>query len=97
MLLSGSFALLPFSGKRKRLCTLLGVALCSATTIKVLLKELGKTFLMVLSYHSSDRGWCWVLACFALRGFRSDVPYSVVKKTAAQFAWESKDITVNRT
>ena len=34
-----------------------GVALCSVATIKVLLKVLGKTFVIVLLYHSSDRGW----------------------------------------
>ena len=34
---------------------------------------------MVLLYHSSDRGWFWVLARFVLRGFCSVVQYSVVK------------------
>ena len=33
------------------------VVLCSVVTIKVLLTVLGKTFAMVLLYHSSDRGW----------------------------------------
>ena len=61
-------------------CALVGgVALCSVATIKALLKVLGKTFVMVLLYHSSDRGWFYVPARFVLRG--SVVPYSVVKKT----------------
>ena len=57
-----------------------GVALCSVVTIKVLRKVPGKIFVMVLLYHSSDRGWFQVLARFVLRGFCSVVPYSVVKK-----------------
>ena len=34
-----------------------GVELCSVATIKVLLKVLGKTFMLVLLCHSSDRVW----------------------------------------
>ena len=56
-----------------------GEALCFVTTIRVLLKVLGKTIVMVLLCHSNDCGYFSVLSLLSFQGVFSPVSLSVVR------------------